>query len=313
MKLNQALVGLGLTTLIKKELVELLTVPGRSQEEAVSVATDFKEVYKEKYPEAAAGQAEEIRKASELAKVLAKQLIFKNPVASWRSFPDNSGHRDFPGCFRCHDGEHISKEGLTIPLECNLCHSIPVTVNGDAQPPDLTVVSLEKPASHLESNFISDHPVLASNECTACHGPVAYARDDSGFCATSACHGDSWEAVKSFDVSMHTFPLQERHSEAMCYECHRGVKKPSDECLSCHNSPRNHFAMGCNDCHAPVGWSQSAASLVAQADKISHPLQGMDDCSMCHDPKGMVVPAPSDHQMYGVKQCTICHKPAKSI
>ena len=298
---------------VKKELVELLTVPVRSQEEAVSAAADFEVEYRKRYPEAAASQGEEIVKASELAQVLAKQLIFKNPVASWRSFPDNSGHRDFPGCFRCHDGEHRSKEGLTIPLECNLCHSIPATVDGDAQPPEMSVVSLKKPESHLDSDFIFSHRIQASDACTACHGPVAYASDDSSFCAASACHGESWEAVKSFDASMHSFPLKARHSEALCYECHGGVEKPSDECSNCHATPRNHFAMGCNDCHAPVGWSQSSASLVAQADGISHPLQGMDDCSMCHDPKGMVVPAPSDHQIYGVKQCTICHKSAKGI
>jgi hypothetical protein len=31
---------------------------------------------------------------------------------------------NFPGCFRCHDDSHKTKDGKTIGQECTLCHSI---------------------------------------------------------------------------------------------------------------------------------------------------------------------------------------------
>ena len=40
--------------------------------------------------------------------------------------PNNLGHIDSPGCFRCHDGKHLDANQQAIRLECNLCHSIPV-------------------------------------------------------------------------------------------------------------------------------------------------------------------------------------------
>jgi hypothetical protein len=29
-----------------------------------------------------------------------------------------------PGCFRCHDGEHVTAAGKAISQDCALCHSL---------------------------------------------------------------------------------------------------------------------------------------------------------------------------------------------
>ncbi len=42
----------------------------------------------------------------------------------WRTHPDNVGHYYFNGCFRCHDGNHTSKDGKVITKECNSCHTV---------------------------------------------------------------------------------------------------------------------------------------------------------------------------------------------
>jgi len=42
----------------------------------------------------------------------------------WDAYPDNIGHLNTNGCFRCHDNQHRSKDGVTIPKECSLCHII---------------------------------------------------------------------------------------------------------------------------------------------------------------------------------------------
>ncbi len=29
---------------------------------------------------------------------------------TWGTHPNNIGHMAYPGCFRCHDGDHVAKE-----------------------------------------------------------------------------------------------------------------------------------------------------------------------------------------------------------
>jgi hypothetical protein len=36
----------------------------------------------------------------------------------------NLGHTDAPGCFRCHDDQHKTKEGRVIKQDCDLCHDM---------------------------------------------------------------------------------------------------------------------------------------------------------------------------------------------
>jgi nitrate/TMAO reductase-like tetraheme cytochrome c subunit len=52
--------------------------------------------------------------------------FFPEMKASWQVYPDNIGHKDWPGCFRCHDGKHIASDGKTSikANDCNACHTI---------------------------------------------------------------------------------------------------------------------------------------------------------------------------------------------
>ncbi len=44
---------------------------------------------------------------------------------TWKDFPNNVGHFDSPGCFRCHDGKHMNEKGEAVRLQCTLCHALP--------------------------------------------------------------------------------------------------------------------------------------------------------------------------------------------
>jgi nitrate/TMAO reductase-like tetraheme cytochrome c subunit len=52
--------------------------------------------------------------------------FFPEMRANWQKYPDNIGHKDWPGCFRCHDGQHKTADGKrTIKAnDCNACHTI---------------------------------------------------------------------------------------------------------------------------------------------------------------------------------------------
>ena len=50
--------------------------------------------------------------------------IFPEMDITWGTYPDNLGHVNSPGCFRCHDGNHASADGKTIPNDCDTCHDV---------------------------------------------------------------------------------------------------------------------------------------------------------------------------------------------
>jgi hypothetical protein len=44
---------------------------------------------------------------------------------TWGTHPNNLGHNDYPGCFRCHDGSHNTKDGSkSIDNDCTACHNL---------------------------------------------------------------------------------------------------------------------------------------------------------------------------------------------
>jgi len=50
--------------------------------------------------------------------------VFPRMGVTWGTYPNNVGHDAFPGCFRCHDGQHVSKAGDSISQECGACHEL---------------------------------------------------------------------------------------------------------------------------------------------------------------------------------------------
>jgi nitrate/TMAO reductase-like tetraheme cytochrome c subunit len=51
--------------------------------------------------------------------------IFPERKADWRVYPNHIGHKDWPGCFRCHDDQHKDESGATVGAsDCNACHTI---------------------------------------------------------------------------------------------------------------------------------------------------------------------------------------------
>ena len=64
----------------------------------------------------------------EIAISVLQELYFKNihpgMDIEWGSYPNYIGHRNSPGCFRCHNQDLIDTEGNSISYDCTLCHSI---------------------------------------------------------------------------------------------------------------------------------------------------------------------------------------------
>ncbi len=88
------------------------------------IAGKIRDFYGRKYPELAKGQAQRIEGAANGVIQAYSQNVFPRMRVRREAYPDNIGHLDFPGCFRCHDGRHVSTSGKVISGDCGLCHSI---------------------------------------------------------------------------------------------------------------------------------------------------------------------------------------------
>jgi len=119
---------------------------------------------------------------------------FEAKDLTWKSFPNHVGHKDFPGCFRCHDGKHFNDKGEAIRLQCTLCHEIPqVSIDGTLRTVASTVtVGLTPPDSHNEPNWMREHRFKLDSSCTMCHGAIKWGSDGGSFCSNPACHGRKW-------------------------------------------------------------------------------------------------------------------------
>jgi hypothetical protein len=110
---------------LKQEAVALLTASYATTDAAMQgIATDFHKFYQDKYPEVEKNKPNEIRTAIAEVQRIYRSTTFPEMKLDWKTHPNNIGHFYFPGCFRCHDGQHVSAEGRVIPKDCDVCHSL---------------------------------------------------------------------------------------------------------------------------------------------------------------------------------------------
>jgi nitrate/TMAO reductase-like tetraheme cytochrome c subunit len=88
------------------------------------IADYLRKKYAEHPAEATAASAEVQR--------LFASTMFVERKADWREYPDNIGHKDWLGCFRCHDNKHVDTAGKTVGAgDCNSCHTLVAQGTGE--------------------------------------------------------------------------------------------------------------------------------------------------------------------------------------
>ena len=108
---------------IKRTGVQVLkTTYTSSQEAAEKLPAALVNFYQQNYPDIYAKRADDIRQAGRSVLAIYQRNVFPELKVSWGTYPNNLGHTDFPGCFRCHDGSHTAADGKTITQDCNTCH-----------------------------------------------------------------------------------------------------------------------------------------------------------------------------------------------
>ena len=106
----------------------MLLIQGKynSQDEAsTKIKAGLENFYRTQYPAVWSGQHNQVEQAAAALTTIYKQNVFPEMKVTWGTYPNNIGHNNFPGCFRCHDGNHTTKDGTkTITNDCAACHNL---------------------------------------------------------------------------------------------------------------------------------------------------------------------------------------------
>jgi nitrate/TMAO reductase-like tetraheme cytochrome c subunit len=174
---------------IRNRAVVALSATYTSHEDAFKAIDAISEAYKS--TDYYSGHETEIQTAVDEIKAIYDRTVFIDQKVDWNTHPNNLGHINAPGCFRCHDGKHINQQDQAIRLECNLCHSIPVVASKDDFTANIEISRGPEPESHLNANWIALHNQAFDSTCANCHNvDNAGGTSNTSFCSNSACHGN---------------------------------------------------------------------------------------------------------------------------
>jgi hypothetical protein len=108
---------------IRKMGVELIKSGYGSGDEAqLKIAAGLAGFYREKYPALYGQRTADIQTAAQALFAIYKRNVFPDLKVTWGTYPNNLGHADYPGCFRCHDESHTTADKKTITQDCAACH-----------------------------------------------------------------------------------------------------------------------------------------------------------------------------------------------
>jgi len=113
-------------------------------EAAARIRQEFEGFYSREFPDVYKARRADIERSGEAVVAIYTRNVFPSMKVGWGTYPNHIGHNDFPGCFRCHDGEHTAEGGRTIGQDCNSCHQL--LAMDEPSPKILTELGLEEAA-----------------------------------------------------------------------------------------------------------------------------------------------------------------------
>ncbi len=118
---------------VHKKSLELLKANYATTDEAAAkIPAQLAAFYKAEHPDVLAAKGDEIKAAGDGLVYIFTHNVFPEMKVTWGTHPNHIGHMDYPGCFRCHDGDHTAKDGKAITNDCAACHNL-MDVNADKQ------------------------------------------------------------------------------------------------------------------------------------------------------------------------------------
>lgn len=108
---------------LKKTGLTLIQASYHSDTEAArEIPSRLSAFYRDRYPAISSSRADAIQSAGEKLAQIYSRNVFPDLSVTWGTYPNNLGHTDAPGCFRCHDESHTTSDNKTITQDCSACH-----------------------------------------------------------------------------------------------------------------------------------------------------------------------------------------------
>ena len=168
---------------LKRQAVEVLNKPYNTEQEALNtISSNLNAFYRANYSQLYSERGYTIRSAVSETQRIFKTYFFPEMKTDWSVHPNNIGHLYSTGCFRCHDGDHVSDTGKVIRNDCNICHRVlsdsarpatmPTTIDFQ-HPVDLGSLADRKCETCHKANQVFRHPVnlgdISTFQCVECH------------------------------------------------------------------------------------------------------------------------------------------------
>jgi hypothetical protein len=110
---------------VRKTGFALLTASYATDELASKeIPVKLSEFYRSKYPGLYSKDRGGIEASGQALLALYNRNVFPDLKVTWGTYPNNLGHTDAPGCFRCHDGNHTAPNNKTVTNDCSVCHEL---------------------------------------------------------------------------------------------------------------------------------------------------------------------------------------------
>ncbi len=93
------------------------------EEAAARITAGLSGFYRQTYPDLYAKRGRDIQMAGQALAAAYNRNVFPDLRVTWGTYPNNLGHADYPGCFRCHDGSHTTPANESITQDCGTCHN----------------------------------------------------------------------------------------------------------------------------------------------------------------------------------------------
>jgi nitrate/TMAO reductase-like tetraheme cytochrome c subunit len=110
---------------VHKKGLELLKANYSTEAEArQKIPAGLAAFYRTQHPEVMATKSAVVTAAGEGLVNIFTHNVFPEMKVTWGTHPNHIGHMNYPGCFRCHDGDHTAKDGKAITQDCAACHNL---------------------------------------------------------------------------------------------------------------------------------------------------------------------------------------------
>jgi hypothetical protein len=84
----------------------------------------LREFFRTERPQVFSSNGQAVEQAVSAVRAIYERNVFPEMKVTFGTYPNNIGHVDSPGCFRCHDDDHKSRAGKAIGQDCETCHAI---------------------------------------------------------------------------------------------------------------------------------------------------------------------------------------------